>query len=77
MRNRNTGRKANLGFKKGSRKQPENVGYINHKVGFVEDFGDVGLVASESIRNYAPTTKKTVIKKVRILHQTINWDPIG
>ena len=63
-RNRNTGRRSNLGFKKGNRKQPENVGYINHKVGFVEDFGDVGLVASESIRKYAPTTKKTITKKV-------------
>ena len=66
MRNRNTGRKSNLGFKKGNRKQSDSKGYINHKVGFVEDFGDVGLVASESIRNYAPTTKATVLKKVRI-----------
>ena len=56
-----------MGFKKGNRKQSDSKGYINHKVGFVEDFGDVGLVASESIRNYAPTTKATVQKKVRIL----------
>ena len=66
MRNRNKGRNSNLGFKKENRKKSPKNGYINHKIGFVEDFGDMGLVASESIRNYAPnpTPMEAGLKKV-------------
>ena len=69
MRNRNNGRKSHLGFKNEKRKPSSNVGYINHKIGFVEDFGDtIGLVASESVQGYAPnpTAKETQLKKVKI-----------
>ena len=46
-----------------------NKKQINHKLGFIEDFGDGGMVASESVRNYATVAKitKPEVKKVNIL----------
>ena len=69
MRNRNNGRNSNLGFENRKRKQSSNKKQINHKLGFIEDFGDGGMVASESVRNYATVAKieKPEVKKVNIL----------
>ena len=52
MRHRNIGKNSNLGFINRKRKDSSNSGYINHRIGIVEDFGHVGLVASESVQDY-------------------------
>ena len=62
MRNRNNGRSSNVGFENRKRKQSSNQKHINHKLGFIEDFGDGGMVASESVRHYATVAK---IKNLR------------
>ena len=69
MRNRNNGRNSNLGFDNRKRKQSSQKKKINHKLGFIEDFGDGGMVASESVRNYATVAKikKPEVKKVNVL----------
>ena len=53
MRNRNAGKTANLGFINRRNKDESNLGYVNRRMGFVEDFGDAGLLASESVQDYA------------------------
>ena len=66
MRNRNAGKTANLGFINRRNKDESNLGYINRRMGFVEDFGDDGLVASESIQDYVkvPHERPGAVSKV-------------
>ena len=72
MRNRNNGRNSHLGFRNEKVTKSSRNGYINHKIGVVENFGDIGLVASESVRDYATASRirGTRLKKVR---QPIVW----
>ena len=55
MRNRNvaSSRNSNLGgFAINSRMDDESkLGYMNRRMGFIEDFGEDGLVASESTQH--------------------------
>ena len=66
MRHRNAGKNANLGFINRRNKDESNLGYINRRMGFVEDFGDDGLVASESVQDYVkiPFERLPTLSKV-------------